>query len=184
MEMFFGKMNYCSVCGAPVAFTQVEGDHHKRFVCTQCKTIHYTNPKIVVGVLAYWGEKVLLCKRAIEPRYGYWNLPAGYLEDGEKAQEGAARETMEEAGAQVDILGVHAVYNLPQANQVYIHFLAELREGKFDNGPESLETQLFTEEEIPWKEMAFSSSYFALKRFFEDRRQGKHITHIGNFPEV
>jgi ADP-ribose pyrophosphatase YjhB (NUDIX family) len=182
--MFFEPMKYCSACGAKVEFTHVEGDAVKRFVCTDCKTIHYTNPKIVVGVLAYWEDKVLLCKRGIEPRYGYWNLPAGYLEDGERSQDGAARETMEEAGAEVDIEGVLAVYNLPQANQVYIHFLAQLRNGKFDNGPESIESQLFTEEEIPWKEMAFSSSYFALKRFFEDRKKGVHTTHIGNFPET
>lgn len=182
--MFFGPMKYCSSCGAEVEFTHVDGDNVKRFVCTDCKTIHYTNPKIVVGVLAYWEDKVLLCKRGIEPRYGYWNLPAGYLEDGERSQDGAARETMEEAGAEVDIEGVLAVYNLPQANQVYIHFLAQLRDGKFNNGPESIETQLFTEEEIPWKDMAFSSSYFALKRFFEDRRRGVHTTHIGNFPET
>ena len=176
-------MKYCSACGAKVEFTNVDGDAVKRFVCTECKTIHYTNPKIVVGVLAYWEDKVLLCKRGIEPRYGYWNLPAGYLEDGERSQDGAARETMEEAGAEVDIEGVLAVYNLPQANQVYIHFLAELKDGIYSNGPESIETALFTEGEIPWNEMAFTSSYFALKRYFEDKKSGKHMTHLGTFPE-
>jgi ADP-ribose pyrophosphatase YjhB (NUDIX family) len=182
--MMLSQMKFCSACGAEVRFTEVAGDNKKRFVCTNCGTIHYTNPKIVVGALAYWEDKVLLCRRAIEPRYGYWNLPAGYLEDFEKSHEGAAREVVEEAGAEIDIEGVHAVYNLPQANQVYIHFLAKVRNGIYSNGPESIETKLFNEEEIPWNEMAFSSSYFALKRYFEDKKNGKHFTHIGNYPEI
>jgi len=177
-------MNFCSKCGAPVALSEVPGDSIKRFVCSVCNTIHYTNPNMVVGAMIYWEDRVLLCKRAIEPRYGYWNLPAGYLENGEKSHEGAIRETIEEAGAEIVIEGVHAVYNLPQANQVYIHFLAQLKDGSFSNGPESLETKLFLEEEIPWEEMAFSSSYFALKRFFEDRKKGVRQTHLGNFPEI
>lgn len=176
-------MKYCNLCGSPVNFDYVDGDNRKRFVCSSCQTIHYTNPNVVVGAVVYWGEKVLLCKRAIEPRYGYWNLPAGYLEDGEKSEDGAAREVMEEAGAEINIEGVHLVYNLPQANQVYIHFLAELKDGKYSNGPESIETALFTEEEIPWNDMAFTSSYFALKRYFEDRKTGNRITHMGTFPE-
>ncbi len=177
------SMKFCSHCGSEVSFDFVEGDNRKRFVCTGCHTIHYTNPNVVVGALVHWGDKVLLCKRAIEPRYGYWNLPAGYLEDGEKSEEGAAREVWEEAGAEVVIEGVHAVYNLPQANQVYIHFIGELKDGIYSNGPESIETALFTEEEIPWNEMAFTSSYFALKRYFEDRRNGQRKTHLGAFPE-
>jgi ADP-ribose pyrophosphatase YjhB (NUDIX family) len=124
-------MNFCSKCGAPVALSEVPGDSIKRFVCSACNTIHYTNPNMVVGAMIYWGDRVLLCKRAIEPRYGYWNLPAGYLENGEKSHEGAIRETMEEAGAEIVIEGVHAVYNLPQANQVYIHFLAQLKTAVF-----------------------------------------------------
>lgn len=182
--MLFSQMKFCSSCGAAVEYTIVEGDTYKRFVCTGCKTIHYTNPKVVVGALVHWEDKVLLCRRAIEPRYGYWNLPAGYLEDGEQSQEGAAREVVEEAGAEINIEGVHAVYNLPQANQVYIHFIAELKEGKYSNGPESIETALFREDEIPWKEMAFTSSYFALKRYFEDRRAGRRVTHLGTYPEI
>ena len=132
-------MKYCSLCGAEVKLDYVDGDNRKRFVCTSCQTIHYTNPKVVVGALVHWGDQVLLCKRAIEPRYGYWNLPAGYLEDGEKSEDGAARE--------------------------------------------SLEAALVSEAEIPWNEMAFTSSYFALKRYFEDKKSGKHTTHLGTFPE-
>ncbi|MCO5231940.1 MAG: NUDIX hydrolase [Chitinophagales bacterium] len=176
-------MKYCCNCGADVHFIDVEGDNRKRFVCDNCKTIHYTNPKVVAGALVYWEDKVLLCKRAIEPRFGYWNLPAGYLEDGETSEEGAAREVMEEAGAEFILKGVHAVYNLPQANQVYIHFLGELKDGKYANGPESIETALFTEEQIPWNDMAFTSSYFALKRYFEDKRNGVEKTHLGTFPQ-
>ena len=176
-------MKYCSLCGATVNYDYVDGDNRKRFVCSSCQTVNYTNPNVVVGALVYWGDKVLLCKRAIEPRYGYWNLPAGYLEDGEKSEDGAAREVMEEAGAEIILKGVHLIYNLPQANQVYIHFLAELKDGIYSNGPESIETGLFTEEEIPWNDMAFTSSYFALKRYLEDKRSGKHTTHIGAFPE-
>ncbi|MCO5232788.1 MAG: NUDIX hydrolase [Chitinophagales bacterium] len=176
-------MRYCSDCGSEVQFEDVESDNRKRFVCRNCKTIHYTNPKIVVGALVYWEDKVLLCKRAIEPRKGYWNLPAGYLEDGECSEEGAAREVMEEAGAEFILEGVLAVYNLPQANQVYIHFLGQLKDGQYSNGPESIETALFTEEQIPWNEMAFTSSYFALKKYFEDRKAGSSKTHIGKFPE-
>lgn len=182
--MFPRQMKYCAFCGAEVRLAEVPGDNVKRLVCTQCAAIHYTNPKIVVGAMAYWEDKVLLCRRAIEPRYGYWNLPAGYLEDHEKSHEGAAREVVEEAGAEIIIEGVHAVYNLPQANQVYIHFLAQVKDGHYTNGPESIETRLFTEEEIPWNDMAFSSSYFALKRFFEDRKSGVRKTHIGNYPEI
>lgn len=177
------EMNYCNLCGSEVIFDFVEGDNRKRFVCKSCHTIHYTNPKVVVGALVYWDEKILLCRRAIEPRYGYWNLPAGYLEDGEKSEEGAAREVWEEAGAEIILEGVHAIYNLPQANQVYIHFIAELKNGAYSNGPESIETALFSEEDIPWNEMAFTSSYFALKRYFQDKKNGKRMTHIGTFPE-
>ena len=165
-------IKYCSLCGAEVKLDYVDGDNRKRFVCTSCQTIHYTNPKVVVGALVHWGDQVLLCKRAIEPRYGYWNLPAGYLEDGEKSEDGAAREVMEEAGAEIILQGVHVIYNLPQANQVYIHFLAELKDGIYSNGPESIETALFTEGEIPWNEMAFHTVEFALRRYFADVAAG------------
>ncbi len=177
----FLQQKFCSVCGSSVELKYTEG--RDRYVCIECSTIHYTNPKIVVGALAVWEDKVLLCKRAIEPRYGFWNLPAGYLEDHERSEEGAIRETMEEAGAEIEIERVLTVYNLPQANQVYIHFLAKLKSGIINNGEESLESRLFTEEEIPWKEMAFTSSTFALRRYFEDRKKGVIETHLGTFPD-
>lgn len=172
---------YCSNCGEVVIIKFAEG--RDRIVCEHCCTIHYTNPKLVVGVLAVWENKVLLCRRAIEPRKGYWNLPAGYLEDYEKAEDGAIRETWEEAGTEIEIEKVFTVYNLPQANQVYIHFLAKLKDGIIRNGEESIESALFAEDEIPWKEMAFTSSSFALLKFFEDRKSNDYKTHLGTFPE-
>ena len=177
----FHQQKYCSNCGSEVVLKFTEG--RDRIVCEQCTIIHYTNPKIVTGALCVWENKVLLCRRAIEPRKGYWNLPAGYLEDFEKAEDGAIRETWEEAGTHIEIEKVFTVYNLPQANQVYIHFLAKLKDGIVRNGEESIESALFTEEEIPWKELAFTSSAFALRKFFEDRKTGTFNTHLGTFPE-
>lgn len=173
---------FCSSCGQAVVYKFAEG--RDRVVCEHCNTIHYTNPKLVVGALCVWEDKVLLCRRAIEPRRGYWNLPAGYLEDFEKAEDGAIRETWEEAGAEIEIDKVITVYNLPQANQVYIHFLARLKDGIIRNGEESIESALFSEEEIPWNELAFTSSAFALRKFFEDRKSGHFHTHLASFPEI
>jgi len=172
---------FCSNCGSPISLEEVEGDSIKRYYCKKCDTIHYTNPKLIVGVLPYWEDRVLLCRRAIEPRKGYWNIPAGFLENNELAEDGAKRECWEEAEAKVDIEGVLAVYSLPQANQVYIHFHGHLLDGAYGVGVESTETQLFREEDIPWDEIAFASSSFALKKYFKDRREGKIHAHIGSF---
>ena len=175
-------MNFCSNCGAVnLEFIIPKGDSRPRHVCKNCEVIHYSNPKMVVGCLPIWEDKVLLCKRAIEPRYGFWNVPSGYLENGETADAGAAREVWEEAEAKVEIIGVHSVYSIPQINQIYIHYLAHLVDGKFGVGEESLESKLFTKEEIPWKELAFTSSTFSIKRYFDDVRDGTRKTHIGEF---
>ncbi|MCB9034103.1 MAG: NUDIX hydrolase [Chitinophagales bacterium] len=176
-------IKYCFNCGATMSFQAVVGDTHKRFVCNSCHNIHYTNPNVVVGALVHYQNKVLLCKRAIEPRKGFWNLPAGYLEDNEKVEDGATREVWEEAGANIKIIQPYVIYNLPQANQVYIHFLAELTDGIIRNGEESLASALFDEAEIPWKEMAFTSSTYTLNRFFEDRKTGNFKTHLATFPD-
>lgn len=173
-------MKFCSNCGSDhLEFRKPIGDNRPRFICDNCDTIHYTNPNIVTGCLPIWKDKVLLAKRAIEPRKGYWNVPAGYMENGETVEAGAQREVWEETEAEVDILGVLVLYSIPHINQVYIHFLGELKELKYGVGEESLEVRLFTEEEIPWHEMAFPSSVFALKKYFEDRKQGQHQAHIG-----
>ena len=175
-------MNYCSHCGsADLAFKTPTGDNRPRFMCAACQTIHYQNPKIVAGCLPIYGTKVLLCKRAIEPRRGYWNIPSGYLENGETLEAGAAREVYEEAVAKVTDQRLHTVYSIPHINQVYVHFLAELVDGAFAVGEESLECRLFEEEEIPWAEIAFSSSVYSLKRFFADRKAGVARTHVGTY---
>ncbi|MEM1327961.1 MAG: NUDIX hydrolase [Bacteroidota bacterium] len=175
-------MNFCSHCGSNKLERRIpEGDNRLRVICTNCHTIHYVNPKVVVGCLAVWEDKVLLCRRAIEPRLGYWNVPAGYLENGETAEAGAIREVEEEAAAKVDIRGVLTVYSLPHVNQVYIHFLADLKDGAFGVGVESLESQLFSEADIPWQDLAFTSSAFALKKYFADRKDGLEQAHIGAF---
>ena len=174
-------MKYCSNCGHQVALTKLEGDHVPRFVCNNCDTIHYQNPNMVVGCLPIWKDQVLLCKRAIEPRKGFWNVPGGYLENGEKAEEGAAREVYEEACIKVKVTSLHTVFSIAHINQIYLHFLAEMPDLNFAPGIESLEVELFKEEEIPWKEIAFTSSTFTLKKYFEDRANGNHQTHIGSF---
>ena len=118
-------MKYCSNCGHPVVFQAIPGDTHMRFFCSSCETIHYQNPNIVTGCLPLWEDQVLLCRRAIEPRKGFWNVPGGYMENGETVEEGAAREVMEEACTKVNITSLHMVYNIPHINQVYMHFLGD-----------------------------------------------------------
>jgi len=173
-------MNFCSHCGSDqLEFVIPEGDNRARYVCRNCSAIHYSNPKIVAGCLPIWEDKVLLAKRSIEPRLGYWNVPSGYLENGETVEEGALREVWEEAKARPEITGLHAIYSIPHINQIYIHFLAELYVPEFGVGEESLEVELFTESEIPWEEIAFTSSQFTLRRFFEDRKKGHHRVHLG-----
>ncbi|MEM9821970.1 MAG: NUDIX hydrolase [Bacteroidota bacterium] len=174
-------MNFCSNCAHPVQFKMVEGDNRPRYVCDACNTIHYQNPNIVAGCLPIWEDQVLLCKRAIEPRLGYWNLPSGYLENEETVEDGAVREVMEEACIEVEIIALHAVFSIPHISQVYMHFLAEMPDVNFAPGVESLEVALFKEEDIPWKEIAFSSSIFSLKHYFADRKNGRREVHLGKF---
>ncbi len=157
-------------------------DNLPRRVCSHCKTVHYINPKLVVGCLPIFNNKVLLAKRAIEPRKGLWNVPCGFLECDETVQEGAVREVFEETGARVAIRGLHCVYDIPHAQQVYMIFLAKMSAQDFQNQTsESLEVALFDEDEVPWTEMAFTSSTFALQKFFEDRKSGTHQVHFGKF---
>ncbi|MCB0559356.1 MAG: NUDIX hydrolase [Lewinellaceae bacterium] len=173
-------MNFCSHCGsAQLAFKVPEGDNRPRYICSDCGAIHYSNPKIVTGCLPIWEGRVLLAKRAIEPRKGYWNVPSGYMENGETVEQGAAREVREETLARVENLTLHTVFSIPHISQVYIHFLAELASPDFGIGEESLEVRLFTEAETPWKEIAFTSSVFSLKHYFEDRRKGRREVHTG-----
>lgn len=178
-------MNYCSHCGAAApTFLVPPGDNHPRFVCASCGTIHYSNPNIVAGCLPVWEDKVLLCRRAIEPALGKWNIPSGYLENGESVEDGARREVREEAAAEVRIGYLISLYNLEKINQVYLQFVGELVDGNFGVGEESLECRLFTEAEIPWEEMAFTSSVFTLNRYFESRKTGDKRLHRASYPEV
>jgi len=174
-------MKFCSNCGQTVELKIPEGDDKPRFVCDNCDTIHYQNPNIVTGCLPIWEDKVLLCKRAIAPRIGYWNVPGGYMENGERVEEGAEREVWEEACIKVKATRLQTVFSIARINQVYMHFLADMPDLNFSAGVESLEVELFTEEEIPWDEIAFSSSTFTLKTYFEDRKKGIQQVHISNY---
>jgi ADP-ribose pyrophosphatase YjhB (NUDIX family) len=175
-------MNFCSHCGSSELTTLVPpGENRHRLVCQRCGTIHYVNPKIITGCLPVWENKVLLCRRAIEPRLGLWNVPAGFLEIGETIEQGAAREVWEEAAAEVKIFGVLNVFTLLKYQMVYVHFWGELVNGAFGVGEESSETKLFSEAELHWQEIAFESSVFTLKKYFEDRRKGEQKVHIGAF---
>ena len=173
-------MRYCNVCAAPVVVQIPDDDNRPRHVCTACRAIHYINPKVVVGCLPVIGKQVLLCRRAIEPRYGKWTLPAGFLECGETLEAGALRETFEEAGATVQIDGLYTVLSIVHAEQVYMMFRATLPQPVFAAGLESLEVALFDEADIPWDELAFSTIRRTLEHFFEDRRNGGFHLHVGH----
>lgn len=151
------------------------GDQRPRQVCPACGTIHYHNPKLVVGCLPVWEDRILLCRRAIEPRLGFWTLPAGFMEADESLAQAALRETMEEACARVELQGLHTVVNIPYISQVHVIYRARLLDTGFSPGDESLETQLFSENEIPWEELAFRSITLALRNYFHDRREGTFI---------
>ena len=167
-------MKFCSHCGSDaLRFDVPAGDNRPRYWCPACETIHYQNPKIVVGTVPVWEGKILLCKRAIEPRMGYWTLPAGYMENGETLQEGAARETWEEACATVEVGDLYTVFNLPHIYQVYMFFLGQVVDGKYDVGEESSDAALFSEEDIPWDELAFPTVGRTLKYFFRDRQSNR-----------
>jgi len=168
-------MKYCSQCGHDsLRFDIPDGDNRPRYWCPQCTTIHYQNPKIVVGAVPVWEDKVLLCKRAIEPRKGYWTLPAGFMENGETLQEGAARETWEEACATVEIDDLYTVFNLPHIYQVYMFFLGRVRDGQCGVGEESSDAGWYREQDIPWDQLAFPTVSRTLRYFFDDRRAGKY----------
>ena len=154
-----------------------EGDNRPRHVCSNCKTIHYQNPKIVTGTLPVWNDQILLCKRAIEPRYGFWTLPAGFMENGEALEQAANRESTEEANANLENIQLYTMISLPHINQIYIMYLAKLKDLDYSPGEESLEVALFKEEDIPWDSLAFRTIDFTLKRYFEDRQKQHFPVH-------
>ncbi len=162
-------MKFCSNCGDNVVQRIPEGDDRLRFVCESCNTIHYDNPRVIVGCLPEFEGKVLLCKRAIAPREGWWTLPAGYLENGEPRLQGAARETLDEARARVADQRLYRLFDVPNINQLYMFYRAVIVDGVYGVGPESTEVALFSEDEIPWREIAFPVVHHALKEYFADR---------------
>lgn len=173
-------MKFCSECGAPVERRVPAGDNRPRYVCGACQAVHYQNPKIVAGCISEWEGRILLCRRAIEPRYGLWTLPAGFMENDETTLQAAMRETHEEALARVQIDDLYALFNLPQINQVYLMFRGRLTEPHFGPGEESLEAQLFEEREIPWDTVAFPVVRETLRLYFEDRQAGRFRRHLGD----
>ncbi len=172
-------MKYCSHCSATVELIIPEGDSLPRYVCTTCHVIHYQNPKMVVGCIPEWEDKILLCRRAIEPRKGWWTLPAGFMENNETLHQAAARETLEEANARVEIGDLYTVYSLPHISQVYFLFRASLLDLDFSPGIESLEVKLLSEQDIPWDDIAFRVIHDPLRRYFEERNAGKLGFHMG-----
>ena len=172
-------MKFCSNCGVPVILKIPAGDTRDRWVCDACTIVHYQNPKMVVGCVPERDGKILLCKRAIEPRHGFWTVPAGFMELGETIAQGAARETLEEACAEVSIGHLFASVDVVEAGQVHLFFTAALM-SDFAAGDESLDVQMFAKDEIPWDEIAFRSGTFALKKYLEDagENNGVHLHEI------
>ena len=173
------EINYCPSCGAAVELRCPDDDNRPRHICTACGTIHYQNPNMVIGSIPEWEDKILLCRRAIEPRHGLWTLPGGFMENGESTTDAAIRETLEEANARIDIGELYSMYSLPYINQVHLLFRARLLDLDFGPGPESLEVRLFAEDEIPWDEIAFRPIKFSLEHYFADRRRNHFSFHIG-----
>jgi ADP-ribose pyrophosphatase YjhB (NUDIX family) len=169
-------VKFCSECGAPVELSLPQDDNRERHVCTVCNTIHYQNPKLIVGAIPEWKDgRILLCRRAIEPRHGLWTLPAGFMENGETTAQAASRETLEEANARIEVLGLYAMYNLPYINQVQLLYRATLLDLDFFPGVESLEVELFAEDEIPWDTLAFRPIRYTLEHYFADRKRGEFL---------
>ena len=176
--MHHRPIKYCKDCGAAVVYRLPDdGDTKLRAVCSACQAVHYENPLNVVGTVPYWGDQVLLCKRNIEPRFGKWTLPAGFMELGESTAEGAARETVEEAGAQFEMQELFSVISVIHVGQVHLFYRAKLLSEVFDPGFETIETRLFTEADIPWDEIAFRTVSQTLKHYFADRRTGAFGLH-------
>jgi ADP-ribose pyrophosphatase YjhB (NUDIX family) len=177
---------FCSNCGYAITHRVPEGDSRVRDCCDRCGAIHYQNPRPVVGTVPVWNDQVLLCLRAIEPRLGYWTLPAGFMEVGESSAEGARRETEEEACARIELGPLFSVIDVPHVEQLHIFYLARLLDLNFAAGAETSEVRLFSEADIPWDRIAFRTVFTTLRLFFEDRSKGLYGTHTseisGNLP--
>ena len=170
-------IKHCRACGTATRDQVPEGDNRPRAVCPACELVHYVNPLNVVGTVPVWGDQVLLCRRAIEPRHGLWTLPAGFMELDESTSEGALRETVEEAGARVTLEGLFSVLNVVRVGQVHLFYRARMLDTHLDPGPETLEARLFREDEIPWDQLAFRTVRDTLTLYFADRRRGQYGVH-------
>jgi ADP-ribose pyrophosphatase YjhB (NUDIX family) len=177
---FHRRIVHCQNCGTAVEHKVPTDDNRERAVCPGCGHIHYVNPINVVGTLPIWNDQVLLCRRNIEPRLGFWTLPAGFMELGETTEQGALRETDEEAGARIEILGLYSVLNVVSAAQVHMFYRARLLDTVFHPGSETQEARLFTEAEIPWNDLAFRTVKETLKCYFQDRRRGEFGVHCAD----
>jgi ADP-ribose pyrophosphatase YjhB (NUDIX family) len=175
-------MKFCSNCGGPLVHRVPPGDNLPRYVCDACTIIHYQNPRMVVGCLPEWRGQVLLCRRAIEPRYGYWTLPAGFMENDETVAQAAMRETMEEANARVELGDMYSVLSVPHVSQVHVFYRAALLDLDFGPGIESLEVKLFDEADIPWNDIAFRTVSNTLRHYYEDRKTGRFRLHTEDIP--
>ena len=173
-------MKFCSSCGHEVSLTVPSGDNRPRYVCQHCNTIHYQNPNVVAGVIAEYEDRILLCKRAINPQIGKWTLPAGFLENRETVMQGAAREAMEEANAELADMQLFSVISIPHISQVYMMYRAQLVDGKASAGPESEDVGLYAEADIPWDEIAFPVVVESLKLYYEDIKNGGFRVHYGD----
>jgi len=171
-------MNFCSNCGHRVVLKVPEGDFLPRHVCENCRTIHYVNPKLVVGSVPEYEGRILICKRGIEPRIGYWTIPAGFMENDETLEAGAAREAVEEARVQVEIGSLLLLANVTSARQVHVFFRSRMLTPHFATTHESLEVKLVEASEIPWDDLAFPSTEYALRRYVEDRAAGVERHHV------
>ena len=174
------ELIYCSVCGAKVSRKVPAGDSLLRHVCDACQTVHYRNPKLVVGTMPIWNDQVLLCRRAIEPRYGKWTLPAGFMENDETVAQAAMRETIEEANASIELGDLFSMLSVPHINQVHLFYRARLLDLGFHAGAESLEVALFYAASIPWDELAFRTVSQTLRFFLQDRDAGTMRMHCGD----
>ena len=174
------RIRFCRACGSAVNHCIPADDNRERAVCPACGLVHYENPLNVVGTVPMWGSQVLLCQRAIEPRRGFWTLPAGFLELGETTAEGALRETDEEAGAQIELGSLFSVLNVVRVGQVHLFYLAAMISPQLNPGSESLQARLFREDEMPWDEIAFRTVRETLRYFFDDRRRGRFGLHCAD----
>ena len=171
---------HCKTCGAPVVYRKPAGDDRERATCTACGNVFYENPLNVVGTVPIWGDDVLLCRRNIEPRYGLWTLPAGFLELGETTEQGALRETTEEAGARVELQGLYTLLNVVRVGQLHLFYRARLEDTAFAPGPETIEARLFEEAQVPWQQIAFRTVRETLTHYFADRKRGTFELHCSD----